>query len=86
MIRIDIAKGAILQGVDLLKLWGNDLLMLNLSGKLRLAPVLNAAAAAAFELQNNTELPMNMKRFFKQLNDYAADLMEYEDNLPTNND
>ena len=49
MIRIDIAKGAILQGVDLLKLWGNDLLMLNLSGKLRLAPVLNAAAAAAFE-------------------------------------
>jgi len=43
MIRIDIAKGAILQGVDLLKLWGNDLLMLNLNGKLRLAPVLNAA-------------------------------------------
>jgi hypothetical protein len=47
---------------------------------------LDEAAAAAFELQNNTELPMNMKRFFKQLNDYAADLMEYEDNLPTNND
>jgi hypothetical protein len=47
---------------------------------------LDEAAAAAFELQNDTELPMNMKRFFKQLNDYAADLMEYEDNLPTNND
>jgi len=47
---------------------------------------LDEAASAAFELQNDTELPMNIKRLFKQLNDYAADLMKYEDNLPTNND
>jgi hypothetical protein len=46
---------------------------------------LDEASSAAFELQQNTELPMNMKRLFKQLNDYAADLMEYEDNLPTDN-
>jgi hypothetical protein len=46
---------------------------------------LDEASSAAFELQNNTEMPLNMKRLFKQLNDYAADLMEHEDNLPTNN-
>jgi hypothetical protein len=46
---------------------------------------LDEASSAAFELQNNTEMPLNMKRLFKQLNDYTADLMEHEDNLPTNN-
>jgi uracil DNA glycosylase len=47
---------------------------------------LDEAAGAAFALRDNTEMPVDMKRLFKQLNDYAADLMEYEDNLPTNND
>ena len=53
MIRFDIAKGVILQGVDLLKLWGNDQLMLNLSGKLRLAPTLNAVAFEFIATEDN---------------------------------
>lgn len=41
MTRIDIAKGTILQGVDLLQLWGNNRLMIGLDGQFRLAPVID---------------------------------------------
>ena len=47
---------------------------------------LDEASSAAFELQNNTELPVNMVKLYKTLDDYVTDLMEYEANLPTNND
>ena len=47
---------------------------------------LDEASSAAFELQNNTELPVNMAKLYKTLDDYVTDLMEYEANLPTNND
>ena len=47
---------------------------------------LDEASSAAFELQKNTELPVNMAKLYKTLDDYVTDLMEYEANLPTNND
>ena len=47
---------------------------------------LDEASSAAFELQNNTELPMDMMKLYKILDEYAIDLMEHETNLPTNND
>ena len=47
---------------------------------------LDEASSAAFELQNNTELPVDMMKLYKILDEYAIDLMEYEANLPTNND
>jgi len=47
---------------------------------------LDEASSSAFELQKNTELPVNMAKLYKILDDYVTDLMEYETNLPTNND
>jgi hypothetical protein len=47
---------------------------------------LDEASSAAFELQKNTELPVNMAKLYKILDDYVTDLMEHETNLPTNND
>jgi len=47
---------------------------------------LDEASSAAFELQKNTELPVNMAKLYKILDDYVTDLMEHEANLPTNND
>lgn len=52
----------------------------------RLIYHLDEAEATAYELRDNTELPVNIKQLRKQLSDYVADLMEYEDNLPTDND
>ena len=46
---------------------------------------LDQASAYAFVLRQDTELPVDMMKLYKRLGDYAADLMEYEDNLPTNN-
>jgi hypothetical protein len=47
---------------------------------------LDQASATAFELRQNTELPVEMMKLYQKLDGYVADLMEYEDNLPTNND
>lgn len=47
---------------------------------------LDEASSSAFELQKNTELPVNMAKLYKILDDYVTDLMEHETNLPTNND
>jgi hypothetical protein len=52
----------------------------------RLIYHLDEASSAAFELQKNTELPVNMAKLYKILDDYVTDLMEYEANLPTDND
>lgn len=52
----------------------------------RLIYHLDEAASAAFELRDNTELPVNIKHLRNQLEDHVADLMEYENNLPTDND
>jgi len=46
---------------------------------------LDEASSAAFELQKNTELPVDMAKLYKILDDYVTDLMEHETNLPTNN-
>jgi hypothetical protein len=45
---------------------------------------LDEASSAAFELQKNTELPVDMMKLYKILDEYAIDLMEHEANLPTN--
>jgi hypothetical protein len=47
---------------------------------------LDEASSAAFELQKNTELPVDMAKLYHKLDDYVTDLIEYETNLPTNND
>ncbi len=47
---------------------------------------LDQASTSAFELRRNTELPVDMMKLYQKLDGYAADLMEYEDNLPTDND
>jgi hypothetical protein len=47
---------------------------------------LDEASSAAFELQKNTELPVDMAKLYKILDDYVTDLMEHERNLPTDND
>jgi hypothetical protein len=47
---------------------------------------LDEASTAALELRRNTELPMDMMELYHELDDYVTDLMEYETNLPTNND
>ena len=46
---------------------------------------LDQASATAFELKQNTELPVDMMKLYQKLDGYVADLMEYETNLPTNN-
>lgn len=47
---------------------------------------LDQAEATAYELRDNTELPVDMMKLYKKLGDYVADLMEYEDNLYADND
>jgi hypothetical protein len=53
MTRIDIAKGTILQGVDLLQLWGNNRLMIGLDGQLRLAPVIDTVTLEFMAAEDN---------------------------------
>ena len=52
----------------------------------RLIFYLDQASTIAFSLQKNTELPVDMAKLYKILDDYVADLMEHERNLPTDND
>jgi hypothetical protein len=47
---------------------------------------LDQAEANAYLLRGNTELPVDMMKLYKRLGDYVTDLMEYEANLPTDND
>jgi hypothetical protein len=47
---------------------------------------LDEASTAALELRANTELPMDVMELYHKLDEYAAELMEYEANLPTDND
>lgn len=56
MTRIDVAKGAILQGVDLLQLWGNNRMMLDLNGRLRLAPVIDTVTLEFLAAEDNDRL------------------------------
>ena len=56
MTRIDVAKGVILQGVGLMRLWGNNRMMLDLNGRLRLAPVINTVTLEYLAAQNNDRL------------------------------
>jgi hypothetical protein len=53
MTRIDIAKGTILQGVDLLQLWGNNRLMIGLDGQLRLAPIIDTVTLEFMAAEDN---------------------------------
>lgn len=46
---------------------------------------LDQASAVAFQLKDDKNLPVDMMRLYQKLDGYAADLMEYEDNLPTDN-
>ena len=46
---------------------------------------LDEASTAALELRANTELPMDVMKLYHKLDDLVTDLMEYETNLPTNN-
>jgi hypothetical protein len=52
MARIDVASGTILQGVDLLQLWGSNRMMLDLNGKLRLAPVIDIVTLEFLAAEN----------------------------------
>ena len=52
MARIDVARGTILQGVDLLQLWGDNRIMLDLNGKLRLAPVIDIVTLEFLAAEN----------------------------------
>lgn len=40
MTRLDVATGQILQGIDLLQLYGNDTFVIGLDGQLKLAPTI----------------------------------------------
>jgi hypothetical protein len=53
MTRIDIAKGTILQSVDLLQLWGNNRLMIGLDGQFRLAPVIDTVTLEFMAAEDN---------------------------------
>jgi hypothetical protein len=53
MTRIDVAKGTILQGVDLLQLWGNNRLMIGLDGQLRLAPIIDTVTLEFMAAEDN---------------------------------
>jgi hypothetical protein len=53
MTRIDVTKGTILQGVDLLQLWGNNRLMIGLDGQLRLAPVIDTVTLEFMAAEDN---------------------------------
>jgi hypothetical protein len=46
---------------------------------------LDQASAVAFQLKDGKDLPVDMMRLYQKLDGYVADLMEYEANLPTNN-
>ena len=46
---------------------------------------LDQASATAFELKQDTNLPVDMMKLYQKLDGYVADLMEYETNLPTDN-
>jgi len=52
----------------------------------RLIFYLDQASTIAFSLQKNTELPVDMAKLYKKLDDYVTDLIEHETDLPTNND
>ena len=52
MARIDVASGTILQGVDLLQLWGDNRIMLDLNGKLRMAPVIDTVTLEFLAAEN----------------------------------
>lgn len=56
MTRIDVGKGTILQGVDLLQLWGNNRLMIGLDGKLRLAPIIDTVTLEFIAAEDNDRL------------------------------
>lgn len=56
MTRIDVAKGTILQGVDLLQIWGNNRLMIGLNGQLRLAPVIDTVTLEFMAAEDNDRL------------------------------
>ncbi len=46
---------------------------------------LDQASAVAFQLKDDKDLPVAMMKLYQKLDGYAADLMEYEANLPTDN-
>ena len=46
---------------------------------------LDQASTVAFRLKQETNLPVDMMRLYQRLDGYTADLMEYEANLPTDN-
>jgi len=52
MARIDLASGTILQGVNLLRLWGDNRIMLDLNGRLRLAPVIDTVTLEFLAAEN----------------------------------
>jgi hypothetical protein len=52
MARIDVASGTILQGVDLLQLWGDNRIMMDLNGKIRLAPVIDTVTLEFLAAEN----------------------------------
>jgi hypothetical protein len=52
MARIDVASGTILQGVDLLHLWGDNRIMMDLNGKIRLAPVIDTVTLEFLAAEN----------------------------------
>jgi hypothetical protein len=41
MTRLDVATGQILQGIDLLQIYGNDTFIIGLDGELKLAPTIS---------------------------------------------
>lgn len=47
---------------------------------------LDQASAVAFQLKDDKDLPVDMMKLYQRLDDYVADLMDYEENLPTNNE
>jgi hypothetical protein len=47
---------------------------------------LNEASTAVLELKRNAELSFDVTELYHELDDLATYLMEYEANLPTNND
>lgn len=45
---------------------------------------LDQASEVAFRLRQDTNLPVDAMKLYQKLDGYVADLMEYEENLPTN--
>ena len=46
---------------------------------------LDQASSVAFQLKDDKDLPVDMMKLYQKLDGYVGDLMEYEDNLPTDN-